>query len=227
MLPAKSIHSWKYFMELFIDADEDYNYQELRYEIRNLRKQEGESTSTLFSRFMSIHFRFHEKDQFSVEEITKLFLYLDSHDQVNNDKLQIDDMHIDNCITSSVNIDSRSNIIDPNSDIEIVEHQQILESCSIQFQEQKNMNSTLIFKNHSLVQTIVIEKELMILGPKTESLNDRCINHDFAFSSSQIEQTYLIPSQNISTNQNMDNDFSLESINQDCPMKRGTSNFNL
>ena len=36
MLPAKSIHSWKHFMELFIDAHEDYNYQELRYEIGNL-----------------------------------------------------------------------------------------------------------------------------------------------------------------------------------------------
>ena len=36
MLPAKSIHSWKHFMEIFIDAHEDYNYQELRYEIENL-----------------------------------------------------------------------------------------------------------------------------------------------------------------------------------------------
>ena len=87
------------------------------------------------------------------------------------------------------------------------------------------MNSTLTLKNHSLVQTIVVKKESMILGPKTESLNDSCINHDFAFSSSQIEQNYLISSQNITTNQNMDNDSSLESVNQDCPMKRGTSNF--
>ena len=105
MLPAKSIHSWNHFMELFIDAHEDYNYQELRYEIRNLRKQKGESTSTFFSRFMSMHFRFHEKDQLSTEEITDLFLFLDSHstlyDQTNNDKLQIDDMHVDGCITSS------------------------------------------------------------------------------------------------------------------------------
>ena len=76
MLPTKSIHSWKHFMELFIDAHEDYNYQKLRYEIRNLRKQEGESTSTFFSRFMSIHFRFHEKDQLSAEEITNLFYIL-------------------------------------------------------------------------------------------------------------------------------------------------------
>ena len=67
----------------------------------------------------------------------------------------------------------------------------------------------------------------MILGPKTKSLNDCCINHDFAFSSSQIEQNYLIPSQNISTNQNMDNDFSLESVNQDCPLQTRTSNFNI
>ena len=76
MLPAKSIHSWKHFMELFIDAHEDYNYQKLRYEIRNLRKQEGESTSALFSIFMSMHFRFHEKDQLSAEEITNLFYIL-------------------------------------------------------------------------------------------------------------------------------------------------------
>ena len=50
MLPAKCIHSWKHFMEMFIDAHEDYNYQELRYEIINICKQEGESTSTFFSR---------------------------------------------------------------------------------------------------------------------------------------------------------------------------------
>ena len=108
MLPTKSIHSWKHFMKLFIDAHEDYNYQELRYEIGNIRKQESESTRTFFSIFMSIHFKFHEKDQLSGEEITDLFLYLDFHstlhDQANNDKLQIDDMHVDDCITSSVNI---------------------------------------------------------------------------------------------------------------------------
>ena len=57
MLPAKSIHSWKHFMEMFIDAHEDYNYQALRYEIGNIHKQEGESTSTFFSRFMSINFK--------------------------------------------------------------------------------------------------------------------------------------------------------------------------
>ena len=43
--------------------------------------------------------RFHEKDQLSVEEITYLFLFLDSHstlyDQTNHDKPQIDDMHVD------------------------------------------------------------------------------------------------------------------------------------
>ena len=88
---------------------------------------------------MLIHFRFHGKNKLSQEELTILFLYLDSHSnlqyQVNNDKLEIEDMHVDSCITSSVNIDSRSNIIDPISDIEIVENQQILESCNTQFQE--------------------------------------------------------------------------------------------
>ena len=43
------------------------------------------------------------------------------------------DMHVDSCITSLVNIDSRSNIIDPIYDTEIVENQQILESCNTQF----------------------------------------------------------------------------------------------
>ena len=57
MLQAKSIHSWKHFMEFFIDTHEDYNFQEFRYEIENLHKQEGESTSTFFSRFMSINFK--------------------------------------------------------------------------------------------------------------------------------------------------------------------------
>ena len=74
-------------------------------------------------------------------------------------------MPIDSCITSSVNIDSRSNIIDPNFDTEIVEHQQILESCNIQFQEQKNLNSTLILKNDFHVKTIVVENESTILEP--------------------------------------------------------------
>ena len=36
----------------------------------------------------------------------------------------------------------------------IFEHQQILGSSNIQFQEQKNLNSTLTLKNHSLVQAI-------------------------------------------------------------------------
>ena len=78
-----------------------------------------------------------KKVKLSAEELTILFLCLDSHsnlhDQVNNDKLEIDDMHVDSCITSSVNIDSRSNIIDPIYDTEIVENQQILESCNTQF----------------------------------------------------------------------------------------------
>ena len=87
------------------------------------------------------------------------------------------------------------------------------------------MNSTLTLKYHSLVQAIVVEKESVILGPKTKSLNDHCINQDFAFSSSQIEQNCLIPLQNISSNQNMDNDFPLESVNQDCLLQTGTSNF--
>ena len=110
----------------------------MRYEDENLLRQEGESNSTLFSRSMLIHFRFHEKDQLSQEELTILLLYLDSHsnlqDQVNNDRLQIDDMHVDSCITSLFNIDSRSNIIDPIFDTEIVENLQILESCNTQFQ---------------------------------------------------------------------------------------------
>ena len=109
-------------------------------------------------------------------------------------KLHIHQQHVHGCINSLVNIDSRSNFTGPNSDTKIVEHQQILGSSNIQFQEQKNLNSTLTLKIHSLVQTIVVEKESMILEPKIESLNDSCINHDFTFSSSQIEQNYLISS---------------------------------
>ena len=63
----------------------------------------------------------------------------------------------------------------------------------------------------------------MTLEPK----NDGCINHYFTFSSSQIEQNPFIYSQNISKHQNMHNDFSLESVNQYHPIKRGTSNFAL
>ena len=53
---------------------------------------------------------------------------------MNNDKLQIDNMHVYDRMTLSVNIDSRSNIIGPNSDTKIVEHQQILGPSNIQFQ---------------------------------------------------------------------------------------------
>jgi hypothetical protein len=77
-LPAKSIHTWKQFMELFLIAHQNYNYNELCLEVKNLRRHEGESFDELFSRFMLIFFRFCEDDQFSGEDALDWFLYLNS-----------------------------------------------------------------------------------------------------------------------------------------------------
>jgi hypothetical protein len=76
MFPAKSIHTWKQFMELFLNTHEDYNYKELWLEVENIRRHEGELVDDLFSRFMLICFRFHEKDQPSGEDALDWFLYL-------------------------------------------------------------------------------------------------------------------------------------------------------
>ena len=65
----------------------------------------------------------------------------------------------------------------------------------------------------------------MNLEPETESVNDSCINLDFTFSSSQFEQAALALSPNLSTNQILHDGFSLESVNQDCLIKRETSIF--
>ena len=58
-------------------------------------------------------------------------------------------MHIDNYLSSPVNVDLESNPINSTQNNEIVVHAQELGFCDTQFQEQKNkdFNSTLILSN--------------------------------------------------------------------------------
>jgi hypothetical protein len=51
-LLAKSIHTWRQFMELFYSVHEDYNYNDLRLEVKNLHRHEGEVVDELFYIFM-------------------------------------------------------------------------------------------------------------------------------------------------------------------------------
>jgi len=78
MFPAKSIHTWKPFMELFLNAHVDYNYKKLWLEVENICRHEGDPIDAFFSIFMLICFRFHEKYQSSREDALDSFIYLNS-----------------------------------------------------------------------------------------------------------------------------------------------------
>ena len=58
-LPAKSIHSWKHFTKLFLNAHDNYSYKKIGLELENLRRHKGESLNDLFSSFMLICCKFH------------------------------------------------------------------------------------------------------------------------------------------------------------------------
>jgi hypothetical protein len=142
MFPTKSIHMWEQFMELFLSAREDYNYNVVCLELENLCKFEGDPTHEFFSRFMLTFFKFCEDDQPSGEEALYWFLYINSlsnkHDQQNNDGLENDlshDMHVNKDIILPINVDSMSTSIKSTNNIEIVMQRQMLGFYNIQFQE--------------------------------------------------------------------------------------------
>ena len=60
-LLAKSIHSFKQFTQLFLSAHENYSYIKLGVELENIRRYKDESLDDLFSIFMLICCRFHER----------------------------------------------------------------------------------------------------------------------------------------------------------------------
>jgi hypothetical protein len=78
MLLAKSVHTLKQFMDLFLSAHDDCNYDDVYLELENLCKFEGAPDDEFFSRFMLTCFRFHEDDQPSGEDALDWLLYLNS-----------------------------------------------------------------------------------------------------------------------------------------------------
>ena len=89
------------------------------------------------------------------------FFYLNSLSDTlgseKNDKSEINDMHIDNYLSSSFNVHLESNPVNSTQNNEIVVHSQELGFFDTKFQEQKNKdcNSTLILSNDP--KTLVIE----------------------------------------------------------------------
>jgi hypothetical protein len=63
MLLAKSIHTWKQFIHLFIVVHWDYNYAKLCLEMESLPRYEGEPFEEFFFIFMLICHRFYEDYQ--------------------------------------------------------------------------------------------------------------------------------------------------------------------
>ena len=124
-MPAKSIHSWKHFTRLFLNAHENYSYKKLGLELENLRRHKDESLDDLFSRFMLICCRFRERHQLSKKDTMDWFLYLTSlshiHDLEKNEKSAIDSMHVN----LSVENDLESIFTNSTAENEIVENGQI------------------------------------------------------------------------------------------------------
>jgi hypothetical protein len=75
-LPAKSIHSWNHFMEVFLLAHQNYNYEELCLEIENISMHADESLDEFYARFMSLCFRFHLEDLPSTKDLIECFTSL-------------------------------------------------------------------------------------------------------------------------------------------------------
>jgi hypothetical protein len=61
-IPTKSIHSWNHFIEVFLLAHENYNYEVLVLEIENISMHTNESLDEFYDIFMPFLFRFHLKD---------------------------------------------------------------------------------------------------------------------------------------------------------------------
>jgi hypothetical protein len=75
-LLAKSIHSWKQFMEMFIVAHENYVYDELVDEVVEIRRLRNEYENDFFRRVMHIYCRFPKSDEPLGQEIFDWFSYL-------------------------------------------------------------------------------------------------------------------------------------------------------
>jgi hypothetical protein len=239
MLPSKSIHTWKQFMELFLNDHEDYNLKKLWLEVENLCRHEGESVDDLFSIFMLICFRFHEKDQPSGEDALYWFLYLNSlsnpHDQENNDEHEVNsfyDMHVTEYISPSIIIDSRSNSIESTNNTEIDIQQQMLGFCDIHFQEQESVSkdSNFILNNDTedLVENKMVEEDSLFIsqmGIDIEDVIDDYINDDIALPSSHIEQGPLILTYETYHQIKVCMIMFLLKINEGYPIKREAFNF--
>jgi len=59
---AKSIYSWKQFMEVFIGAKENYDYEKIYSELEEIHRNINEPLDDFFETVMQIYCRFLEYD---------------------------------------------------------------------------------------------------------------------------------------------------------------------
>jgi len=68
-LPTKSIHSWRQFMEVFIIAHENYDYEQLCTEVEGICRNINESMYDFLQRVMQIYYRFPKNDRASDQQV--------------------------------------------------------------------------------------------------------------------------------------------------------------
>jgi hypothetical protein len=104
----KSVHSWEYFIDIFLLDHHCYDYDKLCLEIGSLSMHEDESIEEFYDRFKSLCFRFHLKDLPSEEDLSQCFKFLVSssckHNKSNKDEQD--------------NIDAFLNPIEPLNELE-------------------------------------------------------------------------------------------------------------
>jgi hypothetical protein len=75
--PTESIHSWKQFKEVFLNAHDNYDYDQLCVELIKKWKMKDESFDEFLLRVVPIYDRFCESDKPSISKfITFLFLFI-------------------------------------------------------------------------------------------------------------------------------------------------------
>lgn len=109
MLPAKCIHSWNHFMQVFFLAHHNYKYEKLCLEFDNLTIYEDETISEFLDRFMLFFYRFCHDDLHPNQVLIDNFTFL-----VYDFNVRIYNGHIEE--SSLINLDSKINPIKPSNE---------------------------------------------------------------------------------------------------------------
>jgi hypothetical protein len=148
VLPTKSIHSWDHFMEVFMLAHQNYNYEELCLEIENISMHANESLDEFHARFMSLCFRFHleglPSKKYLIEYFICLVLRVCERKKSNQDKHGV--------LNPLVDFDSTSNFIEPTNEFETVSQLQTLGVSFTYFQNKENDFTDLNLESENIAK---------------------------------------------------------------------------